>query len=119
MDLFGLPRDVVLHLVLHYVDPLAALRLACVSRGARDFYLRHAVYERLYRRAYAVHLPRGGKGWRKRREKLERREKDPVPTLRIVSSNAGGGCMSQGRPPSQRRVLHVGHFDAFLTRSPL
>ena len=78
MDLLRLPRDVLVHLILDYLDPLACIRLACVSRAARRLYVAQGLYERLYRRAYPVAPPRGGKGWRKRRDRLAAREQDPV-----------------------------------------
>lgn len=77
--LFCLPKDVIIHILVNYVDSASAVRVAALDACSWEFFHRHGIYEKLFRRDFgAPRICGGGKNRKKREQKCREREKSPA-----------------------------------------
>merc|ERR1711991_1293792 len=74
--LFSIPKDLLLQILVEYVDPVSALSLYSVNKRSLAFFREHFVFKRIF--LYSFGEPRKGRKNKKRRELMAVRQQDPI-----------------------------------------
>jgi hypothetical protein len=78
--LLELPKNLLIDIIVNYVDIAGTLSLACINRRARKFYLEHFIYKLKFMKEFGEprRPPPRGKRHRKKHHAFENRLKDPM-----------------------------------------